>query len=123
MTTGQIEDFASVDVFYGRGLVTLGNSIVFEAYLGDDLVASDEDLLSSSGLQHDTLIVRDVQFDTLTLRGEGPEQQGIFLGSIDNVRITPEPSTLSTLLLLSILSLVVGYRHRARQDSSLRPPV
>ena len=106
MTTGQVEDFATVDVFHFEiGLFGVGNSIFLQAYLGDLLVASDSVFLSTIGIGHDILTISDVNFDTLRLAGEGPNQNGIFIGAIDNVVITPEPSALVLLGLSSLLVL------------------
>ncbi len=116
MTTGQVENFASVDVFHFEvGDFTFGNSIVLEGFLGGVLVASDSILLPEFSFSHDMLTISDVDFDTLRLAGEGPSSDGIFFGAIDNVAITPEPSAL---VLLGLSSLLVLPRRRSRRQPS-----
>lgn len=109
MTTGQIASFASLDLFFSVDAVTIGNSIALEAYLGNDLVATDSVLLQDCLFQSDSLSILDVEFDTLRLTASGPGPDSFFIGAVDNVLIIPEPSSL---LLVGLSSLLVLRRRR-----------
>ena len=84
----------------------LGNYIVFEAYLDGELVASDLAYLSADPYEspHDRLVISGVDFDTVRLAGEGPSQDGYFMGAVDNLLIVPEPGTLTLLLAAGLIS-------------------
>ena len=104
MTTGQLESFASIEVFHHDTLSTIGNRIVLEGYLNGLLVDSDILQLTQSGVSHDTLSISGTTFDELRFGGLGSMQDGIFLGFVDNVVITPEPLTLSFLLAGALMT-------------------
>ena len=73
------------------------NTVTMEAYSGGSVVATDIVNLSFQGfMEHFTMSIDSVSFDTVRLVGSGPNNEGTFFAVVDNVSITtiPEPATL-----------------------------
>jgi hypothetical protein len=112
MTTGQIESYGAISLVYlvqDAELDFTDNTVTLEAWLDGDLVASDSTYLDhvvgypprhSFGASR--LEVSEVDFDTLRIVSDGPENGGMMLGAFDNVVITPEPGALGLLALGAI---------------------
>ena len=78
---------ASVDVFeFGSDA---GNSVVLAAYLNGNEVARDSVIFPGGFVfHHFHLDISGVTFDELKLFGDGPNNQGCFFGSFDNLSVT-----------------------------------
>ncbi|MBL8762447.1 MAG: hypothetical protein JNL50_14220, partial [Phycisphaerae bacterium] len=86
-----------------------GNTISLEAYRNGVLVNSDSAVIPGNfQINHWTLKVSGVAFDTLRVNGSGPTDRGIFIGLVDNVVIAPAPATA----VLGVLGLVAPRRRR-----------
>lgn len=101
MSTGQTENLASIDVFVSDWGMASNFAIVLDAYYMGSLVATDSVPLGLQQTRCETLTVSGVDFDTLRLTASGPDPAtAYFMGAIDNVLITPEPSPAIVLLVL-----------------------
>ena len=101
ISPGAVQTFASVDVF--EWLSPAGNIISLEAYRNGVMVGSAGAVIPGNGLiNHWTLSVSGVSFDTLRVVGSGPSDRGIFIGLVDNVLVIPAPA--SAVGLLSLLA-------------------
>jgi hypothetical protein len=109
MTTGTSESFASVDVFFGGDPRRKGNTVSLSAYRDGLLVALTTEPVLPANYQHAELSIVGVEFDTLRLEGQGPVENGVLFGGIDNVIITPDASGLS-LCAICVSVLVVSRR-------------
>lgn len=106
-TNGTVRTFASIDVF--EWMSPAGNTISLEAYRNGVLVNSDSAVIPGNfQINHWTLKVSGVAFDTLRVNGSGPTDRGIFIGLVDNVVIAPAPATA----VLGVLGLVAPRRRR-----------
>ncbi|MDQ2986484.1 MAG: PEP-CTERM sorting domain-containing protein [Armatimonadota bacterium] len=77
-----------------------GNIVTMEAYSGGSVVGSDVVDLGFQGfMEHFTMSIDSVVFDTVRLVGSGPQNDGTFFAVVDNVSITavPEPATFIAL--------------------------
>lgn len=92
-TTGSVRTSASVDVF--EWLSPAGNRIALEAFLNGVLVNSTSVVIPGNmQLNHWTLHVSGVSFDTLRINGSGSGSNGTFIGLVDNVVIVPAPASV-----------------------------
>lgn len=108
-TTGTVQTHASIDVF--EWLSPPGNTITLQAFRNGVLVDSDSAVIPGNfQINHWTLAVSGVEFDTLTLIGSGPSDRGIFIGLVDNVIVTPAPGTAIGLAAIGLF----GQRRRRR---------
>lgn len=104
---GTVQTFASIDVF--EWMSPAGNTIWLEAYRNGVLVNSSGAVIPGNfEINHWTLSVSGVAFDTLRVNGSGPTDRGIFIGLVDNVVIAPAPATA----VLGVLGLVAQRRRR-----------
>ena len=72
------------------------NIVTMEAYSGGAVVGTDIVNLNFAGfMDHFTMSIGGVAFDTVRLVGTGPNNEGTFFAVVDNVSITtvPEPGT------------------------------
>lgn len=103
-TNGTVQTFASVEVF--EWLSPAGNTIWLEAYRNGVLVNSAGAVIPGNfEINHWTLSVSGVPFDTLRVNGTGPTDRGIFIGLVDNVTIAPAPTSAASLLLLVLAGM------------------
>ncbi|MEA2552152.1 MAG: hypothetical protein QOJ65_328 [Fimbriimonadaceae bacterium] len=97
MTNGHVETSASMDLYATAN----GNTATLEAYLEGNLVGSASVVLTGafSRLNHYTLGITGVSFDTLKFVGSGADQNGAVFTMVDNVRIgaVPEPASFAAL--------------------------
>lgn len=98
---------ASVDIFYADFSGVAGNTISLEALLDGQVVAADSvvigDIFQGRARR---FTVTGIEFDSIRIIGRGSLQDGVFLGSVDNVFIgVPSPSA-ACVLLLSVPALV-----------------
>jgi hypothetical protein len=101
-TTGAVETFASVDVF--EWLSPAGNTITLEAFSEGVLVRSVSVEIPGNGqLNHWTLSVSGVPFDSLRVNGSGPGAKGTFIGLVDNVVVVPAPASALWVVLVGSL--------------------
>ncbi len=105
-TTGSVQTFASVDVW--EWLSPPGNQIWLEAYMGATLVNSTSVVIPGNlEINHWTLSVSGVPFDSLRVNGTGPGSLGTFIGIVDTVVVTPAPWSA-----LGLIGLGAGRRRR-----------
>ncbi|MCC6969156.1 MAG: hypothetical protein IT434_02955 [Phycisphaerales bacterium] len=105
-TNGTVQTFGSIDVF--EWMSPAGNTIWLEAYRNGVLVNSTGAVIPGNfEINHWTLSVSGVPFDTLRINGTGPTDRGIFIGLVDNVTIAPAPAGVAVGLLA-----LVGLRRR-----------
>lgn len=115
MTTGSIENAASLDLFHFEGGPWEGIIVRLEASLGGSVVASDSyEILGNGGgrdyVKHTPLQVDGADFDTLTLYATFADGTNtVIAGVVDNVVITPSPAGLGVLLLGGVMA---GRRRR-----------
>tara|TARA_A100001391_G_scaffold166456_3_gene126575 strand:- start:263 stop:967 length:705 start_codon:yes stop_codon:yes gene_type:complete len=103
MTTNSIETDGSLDLLYFENGPWGGITIELLATLDGEVVNSDSILISDrggrDGLIGDRLSVSGVAFDTLSVNARFDDGTStVFAGLVDNVSITPAPSTLAVLL-------------------------
>jgi hypothetical protein len=104
MTTNTVETSASLDVFTCYSDVEyLGNTVTLQAIRNGVVVAENSDLLNAMWGRTSHLSVSGVDFDTLRLYGSGDALGGDFVGVLDNVVITPEPSALGLVAACALL--------------------
>lgn len=107
-TNGTVQTFGSIDVF--EWMSPAGNMIWLEAYRNGVLVNSTGAVIPGNfEINHWTLSVSGVAFDTLRVNGTGPTDRGIFIGLVDNAVIAPAPATA----VVGLLGLVGMRRRRA----------
>ncbi len=87
-----------------RMLVALAAFVMLAPHIALGGYATFDSL--AEGSYGDTLSMNHVPFDTLRLAGVGPMEDGIFVGSVDNVLITPEPSTLILLVSATVINSI-----------------
>ncbi|MCC7291115.1 MAG: hypothetical protein IT449_03520 [Phycisphaerales bacterium] len=86
-TTGSVQDYASVEVF--EWMSYAGNTISLEAYRNGVMVNSmTVDIPGNFQINHWSLTVSGVAFDTLRVNGAGPTDRGVFFGLVDNVLVS-----------------------------------
>ena len=73
-------------------LCHIGNTVTMEAWLGGEIVASDSFTFTTFALEHHTLEIVDVAFDTIRINGTG-QDQGAFFAVVDNVYVTGAVAT------------------------------
>lgn len=116
MTTGKVENFASIQVYHFDTLAEAGYEIALEAYLNGQLVANDIAPLSEikGDARMDEMVIEGVTFDVLRLTAQDTglesDKRPFFAGGIDNVLIIPEPATL--LLLAMGAGILALFRTR-----------
>jgi len=103
MTTNSIETDGSFDLLYFENGPWGGITIELLATLGGEIVNSDSIVISDLGgrdsLIGDRLSVSGVAFDTLSVNARFDDGTStVFAGLVDNVSITPAPSTLAVML-------------------------
>lgn len=112
ITTGKVEQAASLELFSQQPFSPSDNILTLEASLDGNLVASksaaltDFEVVGTSPLLHKTLAVSGVAFDELRLVASGPDDDGVAFIGIDNVSVVPEPT--STLGVLAFAALGAG---------------
>ena len=107
MTTGQLENYGAISVTYlveDEQSNFRQNTVTLEAWRDGTLVGSDSTYLdnvvgepSRHKFGASRLEVSGVEFDMLRIVSAGPENDGIMVGSFDNVLITPEPGAAALL--------------------------
>ncbi len=114
MTTGSVENFVSLDMFYYENGPWGGIELHFDALLGGSVVATDGFTIANGGgrdnITSTTLSISGVSFDELRLYATLSD--GTFTamtGVIDNVSITPAPSGAA---LLGLGGLALARRRR-----------
>lgn len=111
ITTGKVEQAASLEVFSQQPFFPSNNILTLEASLDGNLVASnsaalaDFDVVGTSSLLHETLAVSGVAFDELRLVASGPDDDGVAFIGIDNVRVVPEPTSVLGILAFGALGV------------------
>jgi hypothetical protein len=119
MTTGQPETFASVDVLLADWGMPSDYSIILEAFHLGQIVATDIVSLGLEKTRYEQLVISGVSFDTLRLAANGPDPaRAYFKGAIDNVVISPEPSSWAFVGLLAGM-YVISARRRLRRNLSV----
>ncbi len=108
MTTNSIETDGSLDLLYFENGPWGGITIELLATLGGEVVNSDSivisDLGGRDGLFGDQLSVSGVAFDTLTVNARFDDGTSTaFAGLVDNVSITPAPSSLAVMLAGTVI--------------------
>ncbi len=105
-TNGTVQTFGSIDVF--EWMSPAGNTIWLEAYRNGVLVNSTGAVIPGNfEINHWTLSVSGVPFDTLRVNGTGPTDRGIFIGLVDNAVIAPAPASVAVGVIA-----IVGMRRR-----------
>jgi hypothetical protein len=104
MSTGQVETDASFDLLYFENGPWGGITIELLAMMGDDVVNTDSILISDLGGRDNLLgtqmSVSGVEFDSLVLNARFDDGTStVFAGLIDNVSITPAPSSVGVLAI------------------------
>lgn len=107
MTTGRVESYARMDVFYNNSDAYAGAEVILEALLDGQVVATDSFTIAGGSRQPawSELEISGVPFDTLRLAAIGAPGSGEgdgFLGSLDNVEIVPAPGTLVAAALAGL---------------------
>jgi hypothetical protein len=111
MTTGEVESYARMDVFYDNNVIFAGTVVTLEAILAGEVVGKDTFTIVGSDPKDppfwNELEIGGVEFDTLRLiavgGAGGPDDNG-FLGSIDNVEMVPGVGT-GVIGVLAVLGL------------------
>ncbi len=109
ITTGKVEQAASLELFSQQPFSASNNILTLEASLDGNLVASksaalvDFGVVGTSPLLHKTLAVSGVAFDELRLVASGPDDDGVAFIGIDNVRVVPEPTSALGVLAFGAL--------------------
>ena len=89
-STGAIATEARAEIF--TFLCHLGNTVTMEAWLGAERVATDSFTFTTYALEHHTLEIVGVAFDTIRINGAG-QDQGAFFAVVDNVLVSGAVAT------------------------------
>ncbi|MEZ6241897.1 MAG: MYXO-CTERM sorting domain-containing protein [Phycisphaerales bacterium] len=110
MTTGSVQNAASLDLLYFENGPWGSIDIHFDALLGGSVVGSDgltiSDLGGRDNLTSVHLSIDGVNFDELRLYAQfGNGTNTVIAGIVDNVSITPAPGTAALLALGGLVSV------------------
>ena len=90
MSTGQLATEGRLELFEFPSYP--GNTISLQALIGGNVVNAHTITVQGFGMQHHTLTVAGVQFDTLRLQGGGPSDNGVFFALVDSVHFGSPPA-------------------------------
>lgn len=110
MSTGQVENSASLDMLMFENGPWGGIVISLDAMLGGSVVATDSFTISDRGGRDNlvgmALSIEGVSFDSLQLSARYADgTYTAFAGLVDNVTITPTPGTTGLLAIGSVFGL------------------
>ncbi len=110
ISTGRVENAASLDMLLFENGPWGGITISLDATLGGNLVASDSfvisDLGGRDGLVGRSLSIDGVGFDSLEVSARWDDgTYAAFAGLVDNVAITPTPGAMTMLAMGSVAML------------------
>lgn len=90
-----------------------GNIVTMEAYSGGLIVGTDVVDLGFQGfMEHFTMSIDSVVFDTVRLVGSGTQNDGTFFAVVDNVSITPVPEPATFIALTAGIALLAMRRRK-----------